>query len=351
MTPKYIPITILTGFLGAGKTTLVNQIVKKNPDIRFGLIINEFGEVGIDGQIIDNPKEEIMEISNGCLCCVVRSDLVEAIKKMVNSGKVDYIIIETSGLAEPEPIMQTFMTLTTDGFDTPIKMDSLLTLVDAVNFESNIKEYKVIGQQIELADVVVLNKVENLSSEKLNELTSMVKNMNPLGSVVLNDKETPANLFIETGAWNVEKLLEIEKHQHSRDHKHGHHHHDDHDHETCTDPTHDHSHGHHNHHEHDDVQEVVFTSTKPLNPIKMDQWLSNSFPVNVIRAKGILQLQSQNGTRDFVFQMVGANKELIPMANYFNCKLPEVKQSSIVLIGKKLDKEKILEDLEKVIFE
>lgn len=346
MIPKYIPITILTGFLGAGKTTLVNQIIKKNPEIRFGLIINEFGEVGIDGQILDNPKEEIMEISNGCLCCVVRSDLVDAIKKMVNSGKVDYIIIETSGLAEPEPIMQTFMTLTTEGFDTPIKMDSLLTIVDAVNFENNIKEYKVIGQQVELADVVVINKVEGLSSIKLDELKLMVKNMNPLGSVIVNDKETPTNLFIETGAWNVNKLLEIEEDDHSHHHDHNH---DDHDHSTCTDPTHNHS--HHHHHDHDDVQEVVFTSTKTLNPIKMDQWLSTSFPENVIRAKGILQLQSQHGTRDFVFQMVGANKELIPMANYFNGELPEIKQSSIVLIGKKLNKEKILVDLQKVIFE
>jgi G3E family GTPase len=340
--PTVIPITILTGFLGSGKTTLVNQIIKQNPNTRFGLIINEFGEVGIDGQILDNPKEEIMEISNGCLCCVVRSDLVEAIQKMVNTGKVDYIIIETSGLAEPEPIMQTFMTLKTDGFNTPIKMDSLITLVDSLNLEKNLAEYKVIGQQIELADVVVLNKVNDLVPAKIEELKLMVKNMNPYGSVLVNDKDTPTNLFIETNAWNVDKLIDLEKHTHE---EHSHHH----DHETCTDPTHNHIHEHK--HEHNDVQEVVFSTDKSLDPFKMDKWLQESFPQNVIRAKGILRLQSNNGISSFVFQMVGANKELVPFANYFTGKIPEVTKSSIVLIGKILDKNDILEGLSRVVVE
>jgi G3E family GTPase len=338
--PNVILITILTGFLGSGKTTLVNQIIKQNPNIRFGLIINEFGEVGIDGQILDNPQEEITEISNGCLCCVVRSDLVEAIQKMVNTGKVDYIIIETSGLAEPEPIMQTFMTLKTDGFNTPIKMDSLVTLVDSLNLEKNLAEYKVIGQQIELADVVVLNKVDDLTSENIEELKLMVKNMNPFGSILVNDKDTPTNLFIETNAWNVDKLIDLEKHDH-KVHSHNH--------DTCTDPTHNHSHGHK--HEHGEVEEVVFSTDKPLDPFKMDKWLQDSFPANVIRAKGILRLQSSNGISPFVFQMVGANKELVPFANYFSGKIPDVAKSSIVLIGKYLDKESILEGLGKVVVE
>jgi G3E family GTPase len=261
---------------------------------------------------------------------------------MVNSGKVDYIIIETSGLAEPEPIMQTFVSLKTDGFDTPIKMDSLITLVDSLNLEANIKEYKVIGQQVELADVVVLNKVDELSPERIKELKLMVKNMNPFGSILVNDKDTPTNIFIETGAWNVEKLLEakVETHEHSHEHHH------DHD-ETCTDPTHNHSHGHK--HEHNEVQEVVFVSDKPLDPFKMDNWLQESFPVNAIRAKGILQLQSQNGVRNFVFQMVGANKELIPLENYLSGDLPTVSRSSLVLIGKHLDKKTILDTLSKVV--
>jgi G3E family GTPase len=340
MTPQHIPITILTGFLGSGKTTLINQIIQKNKDIRFGLIINEFGEVGIDGQILDNPKEEIMEMSNGCLCCVVRSDLVEAIQKMVNSGKVDYIIIETSGLAEPEPILQTFMTLGNDSFDTPIKMDGLLTIVDAINFEANLKEYKTIGQQVELADVVILNKVDSLDQTKLDELKTLVQNMNPLGSTLINDKDTPTNLFIETNAWNIDKLLELEKHD-SHQHRH-------HDHETCTDPTHDHSHEHHHHHEHDDVQEVVFTTDNALDPFKMDTWLQKEFPANAIRAKGILRLQSSNGLSSFVFQMVGANKELIPLDKYFTGKIPEITKSSIVFIGKNLDQKSIIQSLKGV---
>jgi G3E family GTPase len=337
--PKVIPITILTGFLGSGKTTVINKLIKQNPEIRFGLIINEFGEVGIDGQILDNPSEEITEISNGCLCCVVRSDLVEAIQKMVNTGKVDYIIIETSGLAEPEPIMQTFMTLKTEGFDTPIKMDSLIAIVDSLNLEQNIAEYKVISQQIELADVVVLNKVEGLNSDKIEQLKKLIKNKNPYGSILVNDDSTPTNLFIDTNSWNVDKLIALEKHNH---HDHSHH-----DKATCTDPTHDHS--HHHHHEHAEVEEVVFSTDKPLDPFKMDKWLQDAFPASVIRAKGILRLQSNNGISAFVFQMVGANKELVPFANYFAGKMPEVTKSSIVLIGKGLDQASILADLARVV--
>ena len=340
-TPKVIPITILPGFLGSGKTTLINRFIKYNPDIRFGLIINEFGEVGIDGQILDSPSEEIMEISNGCLCCVVRSDLVEAIAKMVNTDKVDYIIIETSGLAEPEPIMQTFMTLKTDGFNTPIKMDSLITLVDSLNLEKNILEYKVIGQQIELADVIVLNKVDGLSPVKIEELKLMVKAKNPYGSIVINDKHTPTNLFIETNTWNVNRLIDTDSQDHVDHHPH------DHDHETCTDSTHDHS--HHHKHEHNAIEEVVFSTDKALDPYKMDKWLQDSFPESVIRAKGILRLQSNNGVSPFVFQMVGANKELIPFANYFVGQIPEVTKSSIVLIGKDLDKDSVLAELGKVV--
>ncbi len=326
---KIIPITIITGFLGSGKTTLINQILSQNSNIRFGLIINEFGEVGIDGKILDNPQEEITEISNGCLCCVVRSDLVEAIEKMVNTNKIDYIIVETSGLAEPEPILQTFMTLKTEGFKSSIKMDSLITVVDSLNYKENQQEYKVINQQIKLADIVVLNKVTNLSQLKVEELQSNVKSVNGLGSVLVNDDKSPSNLLIDTGSWNIDKLIQIENHCHTEATHH--------DHVVRTDPNH--------HHEHNQVEEVVFSTDKVLDPFKMDKWLQDSFPVNAIRAKGILRLQTSNGTSIFVFQMVGANKELIPFENYFVGKIPVVSRSSIVLIGKKLDRISILSDL------
>jgi G3E family GTPase len=166
--------------------------------------------------------------------------------------------------------------------------------------------------------------------------------MNPYGSVLINDKDTPTNLFIETNTWNVDKLIDLEKHGH---HNFSH----SHNHETCTDPTHNHSHGHK--HEHSEVEEVVFSTDKPLDPFKMDKWLQDSFPINVIRAKGILRLQSNNGISSFVFQMVGANKELIPFANYFTGKIPEVTKSSIVLIGKHLDKVSILQGLSNVLEE
>lgn len=341
-----IPITVITGFLGAGKTTLINKIIKENKNIRFGLIINEFGEVGIDGQILDNPKEEIVEMSDGCLCCVVRSDLVNAIQKMADTGKVDYIVIETSGLAEPAPILQTFMTMKADG----IKMDCLLTVIDYDNFEQFSIQYQTVFDQIGLADVIVVNKVDGVSDQDIETLTVKLKKLNEFASVLINDKNTPSSLFIDTNSWNVQKLseleLEIVEEKYTREDNHEHHHHGE---EACTNP----EHHHHHNHEHNTVTEIVWTTDLPINPHKMDNWLQNEMPSEVIRAKGILQIQTGKAQADikkFVFQMVGANKELLPLENYVSQdKISDINKSSIVLIGKKLDKESILENLNKVV--
>lgn len=341
-----IPITVITGFLGAGKTTLINKIIKENANIRFGLIINEFGEVGIDGQILDNPKEEIVEMSDGCLCCVVRSDLVEAIHKMTDTGKVDYIIVETSGLAEPAPILQTFMTMKADG----IKMDCMMTIVDYNNLNKYSSEYKVVFEQIELADIIVVNKVDGVSTQDIDQLITKLKKMNEFGSIIINDKNTPSSLFIETNTWNVQSLSELQSHDDHNDKHIEHHHHNE---EVCTNPEHNHSHNHsHNHHhEHNDVTEIVWKTFKSINPHKMDNWLQNELPAEVIRAKGILQIQTDTKSiKKFVFQMVGANKELIPLENYIpQEKIDTIISSSLVLIGKKLDKESILMGLDKVV--
>jgi G3E family GTPase len=338
-----IPITILTGFLGSGKTTLINKIIKKNPDIRFGLIINEFGEIGVDGQIIDGNTEEKLEISDGCVCCVVRGDLVQAIEKMAMSEKVDYILLETSGLAEPAPVIQTFMTINPE----VVRLDSFMTLLDAENYDSLNKEYKNIDEQIKLADVVVLNKIEGLAPEKIIELQSTIATLNPYATIIENTSDTPANLFIESGKWSMDRLLELglsskeEKHElnHSEDEIH---HHDE---KECTNPDHHHGHSHEHHHTHDDVDEVVYRTMDVLDPNKLDSWLYNLFPKNVIRSKGILRIKTPTGTQNFLFQMVGANKTLTPLVE-FTKTIPD--NSTLVMIGKDLDKAKIIEDLSQV---
>jgi len=328
------PITILTGFLGSGKTTLINQLIQQNPELKFGLIVNEFGEIGIDGQLIEDSGEEMVEISNGCVCCVVRKDLQETVKKLLDSGRVNYILIETSGLAEPAPVAQTF---SMDDMDGQVNLDGIICLVDALNYTVTEQNYRIALEQMAFADIIVLNKIQEQKESEVKLLIDLIKKTNPEAALILNNEDINTKLLIDTGAWSIDKLTGTEESEDDHEHLHESEH-DDHD---------EIEHKHEHHHEHDDVDEVVFVTQKTLDPSKLDKWLQTEFPKNVIRAKGFLKLQMQQGQGLFVFQMVGAGKSLkpfIPTRTNF-----DYNTSRIVLIGKGLDKKMILESLEKTV--
>jgi G3E family GTPase len=368
---KQIPITIISGFLGAGKTTLVNKIIQQNPQFKFGLIINEFGEVGIDGQIIEDSGQELVELSNGCMCCIVRSDLYSAVDKLISGNNIDYILIEASGLAEPKPIADTFMMNNLDG---RVKLDAIVCLLDKDNFQATKENYQIAIDQLKFCDILLLNKDQTpIDSDENIALINNIRSLNPGATIMQNNEDFPTKLLIDIGIWDIEKLeqfnLETEKNSaDSIDHHHEHadkdHHHehsdDNHDEKKHSHNHNDH-HGHDHHHEHDSVDEIVF-STNPgvwLDPQKLDNWMQNQFPVNCVRAKGILRIkidktdtlgdQSLNPHSTFLFQMVGASKMLVPF-NPPKSKNVNLEFSRMVLIGKQLNKAQILNDLEQCQF-
>lgn len=330
------PITILTGFLGAGKTTILNQIIEQNPGTKFGLIINEFGEEGIDGQLVQGDDEEIVELSNGCICCVVRKDLQDAAAKLVESGTVDYIIIETSGLAEPIPVAQTFEM---DSLDGRVALDSIICLVDAENYKETMRQYEVGAVQIKAADIVLINKINPNSAPNVTEIKELIKQINPYAAIIENvGNDIDSKLLIETRKWNIDKLSNYSEEEKEADHEHQE---DQHEH---MHEEHNHDEHEHHHHEHFSVDEVVFTTNEPISADKINKWILEDFPANAVRAKGILRLEIFPGQHGlFLFQMVGATRMLVPFVPPradFNRE-----KSTMVVIGKHLDKEAIISSL------
>jgi G3E family GTPase len=206
---KIIPVSVLTGFLGAGKTTLVNHILRDQSEYKFGLIINEIGEIGIDGQLVQAETEDVVEMSNGCICCTIRKDLVKGIQKLLKKEDLDYILIETTGIADPGPVAQTFLNV--PQLQQYARLDSIITLVDAENIRHQLKEAKVAREQIALADFILLNKTDLVSQDQLTEVQESLGAINPFARV-FRTEHSKVNLkeLLDVDVFNLDHKLSVD---------------------------------------------------------------------------------------------------------------------------------------------
>ncbi|MBR3673741.1 MAG: GTP-binding protein [Clostridia bacterium] len=399
MENKITPITLLTGYLGAGKTTLMNHILTNQEGYKVAVIVNDIGEVNIDAKLIadggfiqekDNGK--VVPLSNGCICCTLKEDLMQQIVDILKTRKFDYIMIEASGICEPLPIAQTITMLAASmeqyGLPKMCRLDNIVTVVDSLRLASefgcgenlvkdDIDEEDIenlLIEQIEFCNVIVLNKVDEVTEEQLNTVKAVIKKLQPNAKIIeTNYAKVDVKEIMDTNNFDFEKIAssagwiqELENDDNEKEHEHEHeHHHHDHDEE-------EHEHHHHHHHDHDEgeaeeygISTFVYTSRKPFDVAKFEKYINESFPKTVIRCKGLVWFKSDYDM-SYLFEQAGKQFKLSE-TGYWLASAPKedleqiVKNDpdamkdwddevgdrmvKLVFIGRKMDKEQIINDL------
>lgn len=314
-----MPVTIITGFLGSGKTTLLNQILKNKENLKVAILVNEFGDINIDSQLLVSLDEDMVELSNGCICCTINDGLVDAVYRILErEDEIDYLVVETTGVADPLPIILTF--LNTDLRDLT-RLDSIITVVDTETFTPTHFDSQAALSQIVYGDIILLNKTDLVSESKLDRVREEIRDLKKDARMLRSEYgQVPLPLILDVELSNPARYREVEAEDSHEHHHHEHHH-------------------HHSHHlENDGFMSISFQSDRPFSVYKFQKFLDN-IPENIFRAKGILWFQESQLRH--IFQLSGKR-----------CTLQTeewVKQTQIMLvfIGRKLEEKELREALDR----
>ena len=303
-----IPVTILTGFLGAGKTTLLNYILQQQHGYKFAIIVNEIGEIGIDGQLVENAREEIVQMNNGCVCCTVRTDLIKSVQALIRRGGFDYLLIETTGIADPGPVAQTFLNI--PQLQQYVQLDSIITVVDAEQIEKQMEDVETAREQIAMADFLLINKTDLVDEAHLARIERLMGELNPHAQS-FRTSQAQVNLkeVLDMAAFDVDRKLAVDpKFLDELNHRH--------------------------HHE---IQSCAFTFEQPFSVDRFEAFIANlSANAQIFRSKGFLSIAGN--PRRALFH--GVNNRFTLFWDRLWEK-GETRTSQLVFIGKNLEADAI----------
>ncbi len=336
ITSDKVPVTVLTGYLGAGKTTLLNRILSEPHGQKYAVIVNEFGEIGIDNDLIVGADEEIFEMNNGCICCTVRGDLIRIIQGLMRrKGKFDAIIVETTGLADPAPVAQTFFVDAEIG--RKAKLDAVITVADAKWLKDRLRDAPEAKNQIAFADVILVNKTDLVGDADLREIEARIRAINPYATLHLTQRcAVPLAEVLHRNAFDLDRILDVEpqfleasdSHDHHHDHADGH----------------SHDHGGLKHYHDEDMQSLSLKTERALDPDKFFPWIQNLVAQegqNILRTKGILAFKDD--PRRFAVQGVHM---MLDGDHQRDWRESEKRESRIIFIGRELPESMIRKGFE-----
>jgi G3E family GTPase len=306
-----IPVTVLTGYLGAGKTTLLNRILSENHGRKFAVVINEFGELGVDNDLVIDAEEEIFEMNNGCICCTVRGDLIRILSALMRrKGKFDGIIVETTGLANPAPVAQTFFV--DDDVKRATTLDAIVTVIDAKHIAARLADSEEARAQVAFADVLLLNKTDLVSAEELDAAEARIRAINPTARVIRTERSAaPLEAVLDRKAFSLERILSDVDERFLEETEHGH---------------------------DDEVRSVSVTLDRPVDAEKFNLWISTLLQQegqDLLRTKGILRYANED--RPFAFQAV----HMIADGDFLPPRKVDDGTSRIVFIGRNLNRPRL----------